>query len=230
MADIKSSFTQFLYQGLDLNANQDDEPGDTEILHVDHAKGGNFSFLIKKTMKYWNASPKSIAASADSVKPECIFTIEWKNDNKVAIKANNGKYIGISSNGHLAPNIDNCSDENTLFALQMINKEIMVLQCDHGFIGGQDKILCNRGTHDIIYVENQNGKYSFKMANGKAWKFDDSGALSLASGSGDLFYLVLSGESKMKIKTKDGKFLTGDEKSGAITATGDESKAIAWQC
>lgn len=184
--------------------------------------------IVTKKKKYWSAESKSITAETDVATEKCNFMIEWKN-TKITFKANNGKYITSSSGGQLSATGSNNSEENSQFIFELINRPILVLRCEHGYIGlsGNAKIHCNRGTDDAIHVENVSGKYRLKMANGKAWKANDSGTISLASGEGDLFLFMLCGKNQMKIQTVDGKYLIGDL-IGPIMVGGTD-KSFVWE-
>lgn len=217
--------------GIDVTANQFMEPGDSETFQIEYTDDDNIT-IVANNRKYWTASPKSITASSEKVTPECIFQMKW-NDDKIALKASNGSYIASSSGGQLAPTCDNAHDETALFTIELMNRQILVLRCEHGYIGitdKNDKIQCNRGTYDAMQVQSENGKYRLKTSSGKSWKVDSSGALVMADESdGEEFLFVLCGKNKMKIQASNGKYLKGDN-NGAITANGEEDdRYVTWE-
>jgi len=131
--------------------------------------------------------------------------MEYVGD-KIALKASNGNYVVSSSGGQLTPSGNSTSDANTLFTMELMNRPILVLRCEHGYIGfteTNDKVQCNRGAYDAMLVEtieDQAGKYRLKTTKGKSWKVDDSSALVQSANEGHLFSFELCSKNKMKIK------------------------------
>ena len=67
-----------------------------------------------------------------------------------------GKYIGIKKSGHLYANCEGV-EEKTKYHFYLINRPILVLKCDQGFVGykaaGSAKLECNKATYETIQVE-----------------------------------------------------------------------------
>ena len=76
-----------------------------------------------------------------------------------------GKYIGNKKSGHLFANCDSIED-NTRYFFYLINRPILVLKCDQGFVGykaGSVKLECNKASYETIQVERvENGLVHFK--------------------------------------------------------------------
>lgn len=220
-------------QGIDVTANIFMEPGDSETFQMEYHHGRADKILfLSNNKKYWIAGNKSVTASADKVSPEAVFQLEWVED-KIALKASNDKYILSSSGGQMTPSGDTTDDANTLFTLELMNRPILVLRCEHGYVGftdTNDKVQCNRGAYDAMLVESdENGRYRLKTSNGKSWKIDGSSALVKVDSEGDLFTFELCCKNKMKIRAPNGQFLKGDH-NGAITATGaKDDKSVTWE-
>ena len=112
-----------------------------------------------------------------------LFDLVWQEDGSVCFKASNGKipqfciayhthilylsgkYIGNKKSGHLFANCDSIED-NTRYFFYLINRPILVLKCDQGFVGykaGSVKLECNKASYETIQVERvENGLVHFK--------------------------------------------------------------------
>ena len=94
------------------------------------------------------------------------FSLEWHSDGTVSFTAHNGKLVGTKKSGHLFANCDSI-EENTRYYFYLINRPILVLKCDQGFVGykgaGSVKLECNKATYETIQVERvENGLVLFK--------------------------------------------------------------------
>ena len=77
-----------------------------------------------------------------------------------------GKYIGNKKSGHLYANCENM-EANTKYFFYLINRPILVLKCDQGFVGykaaGSVKLECNKASYETIQVERaEEGQVHFK--------------------------------------------------------------------
>lgn len=90
-----------------------------------------------------------------------LFEIEWLENGQVAMKASNNKYIQAKMNGSLFA-VDDAVTDKSKYYLTIINRPILVLKCDYGFVGfkssNNPRIECNKASHDAIYLEHSNGK------------------------------------------------------------------------
>ena len=86
-----------------------------------------------------------------------LFDVIWHNDGSVSFKANNGKYIGTKKSGHLYANCDDFSEDRSKYYFYLVNRPVLVLKCDQGFVGykssGSTRLECNKATYETIIVE-----------------------------------------------------------------------------
>ena len=86
-----------------------------------------------------------------------MVDLEWFPNGHVAIKADNGMYITSKKNGSLVASQED-ANENEKFFLIIVNRPVLVLRCEHGFVGfkgNTGKVECNRSTYDILQTEHQ---------------------------------------------------------------------------
>ena len=81
----------------------------------------------------------------------------WHNDGSISFRANNGKYVGTKKSGHLFANCDDFSEDKSKYYFYLINRPVLVLKCDQGFVGykssGSNRLECNKATYETIVVE-----------------------------------------------------------------------------
>lgn len=90
----------------------------------------------------------------------------WQNDGSVAFRANNGRYVITKRSGHLYATSDTV-DDNCKYFFYLVNRPILVLKCEQGFVGyksaSSPKLECNKATYETIQVERgEKGKVHFK--------------------------------------------------------------------
>jgi len=92
--------------------------------------------------------------------PAGLFTIDWLEDGSIGIRATNGRYVTARMNGSLYATSDSLGDRER-FIMTIINRPILVLRCDFGFVGfrtpNNSRYECNKAYYDVIYVEQSNG-------------------------------------------------------------------------
>lgn len=85
-----------------------------------------------------------------------LFELEWQGDGSVCLRANNGKLIATKRSGHLYANTD-AIDETTKYFFYLVNRPILVLKCEQGFVGykagSSIRLECNRASYETIQVE-----------------------------------------------------------------------------
>ena len=85
-----------------------------------------------------------------------LFELVWQDDGSVTFKAHNDKFVGTKKSGHLFANCD-AMDENTKYYFYLINRPVLVLKCDQGFVGykssSSTRLECNKATYETIVVE-----------------------------------------------------------------------------
>ena len=95
-----------------------------------------------------------------------LFDLVWQQDGALAFRANNGRYVITKRSGHLYANSD-VIDENCKYYFYLINRPILVLKSEQGFVGyksaGNPKLECNKATYECIQVERaEKGVIHFK--------------------------------------------------------------------
>merc|ERR1712203_636579 len=103
----------------------------------------------------------SLGLTAEKSKTDqALFDLIWQEDGSVCFKAANGKYIGNKKSGHLYANCENM-EANTKYYFYLINRPILVLKCEQGFVGykavGSVKLECNKASYETIQVEGGGG-------------------------------------------------------------------------
>ena len=80
----------------------------------------------------------------------------WCEDGSAAFLANNGKFVGTKKSGHLFANCEK-GDDNACYYFYLINRPVLVLKCDQGFVGykssSSNKLECNKANYEMIVVE-----------------------------------------------------------------------------
>ena len=96
-----------------------------------------------------------------------LFELLWHEDGSISFRGNNGKFVGTKKSGHLYANCDADGEENTRYFFYLVNRPVLVLKCDQGFVGykaaGATKLECNKATYETIQVERADkGQVYFK--------------------------------------------------------------------
>lgn len=90
-----------------------------------------------------------------------LFDLEYLGDGKVAMRAANDKYVSAHFNGSLCAINDSLEAKNR-FYMTLVNRPVLVLMCDYGFVGaktaGSARLECNKAHYDYIFVEHTNGE------------------------------------------------------------------------
>ena len=86
-----------------------------------------------------------------------LFDVIWHSDGSISFKANNGKYLGTKKSGHLYANCDDFSEDRSKYYFYLINRPVLVLKCDQGFVGykssNSSRLECNKASYETILVE-----------------------------------------------------------------------------
>ncbi|XP_075760174.1 fascin-2 isoform X1 [Pelodiscus sinensis] len=217
-------------QGVNVSANQDEEMiHETFQMQMDretkkcvfHSNVGSAWTLV---------SHGGIQVTATSTTANTMFDIEWRG-RRVALQASNGKYICTKKNGQLAAVSDSVGEDEE-FVLKLINRPILVLRGDHGFVGchrGSNLLDANRAAYDVFQLLFSDGAYHIRGLGGKFWYVASSGAVCSDGETPEDFFFEFRARGRVAIRGKNGKYLRGDP-SGTLRADADSlPRATLWE-
>ncbi|GFR65618.1 fascin [Elysia marginata] len=220
-------------QGVDVSANQDEEDTDREIFQMELVQApkeeepGKWAFRTVDNT-YWNQENLGgIQATAkDRENKNALFEVEWNGDGTIALKAPNGKYIQSRQTGQLVGISDSAASEKEKFYLRIINRPLLLLKNENGFVGlkapGKTEVQCSRTMYEVIYVEASNdGHYFLKGANNKYWRLNEDASIVSDASTPEPFLLLPQGSSILTIKGPNGSFIKG-EQNGIFRCIGQE--------
>lgn len=221
-------------QGVDVTANQD-EISDHEMFQLEFDGSTKRWYIRTMQDRYWTLETGGgIQAVGDKRSSNALFDLVWQGDGSVCFRANNGKYIATKRSGHLYANSD-AVDETCKYFFYLINRPILVLKCEQGFVGykagSSIRLECNRATYETIQVERgEKGVVYFRGHNGKYWHVDSEG-VNVDSDTPEGFFLELREPTRICIKSAGpGGYYLSAGKNGAFRyADSDYSTATKWE-
>ena len=120
-------------QAVDLPASQDEETNQ-QIFQLEMDRSTKKRAFRTHSGEYWMLTATGGVPSTSSAKDTgCYFDIEW-HDQRIILRASNGKFVTARKNGHLAALVEKAGDSG-LFFMKLINSLMIVFRGDHGFIG-----------------------------------------------------------------------------------------------
>ncbi|XP_074485820.1 fascin-like [Sebastes fasciatus] len=218
-------------QGMDLSANQDEE-GDQEVFQLEMSREDRKCAFRTASGKYWALTASGgLQCTASDKSGNSYFELEWR-DGRVCVRAANNKYVIAKRNGQLSATIDNAGEAEQ-FLMKLINRPIIVLRGEHGFIGarkaGIPTLDSNRASYDVFQLEFHNGAYSLKDSQGKYWCVGDDTAVACSSSTPVQFLFEFCDLNKMAIRALGGKYLKGDHAGGLKASVDSLDSATRWE-
>ncbi|XP_061567638.1 fascin actin-bundling protein 1a [Cololabis saira] len=218
-------------QGMDLSANQDEE-GDQEVFQVEICRENRKCAFRTAAGKYWTLTANGgLQCTASTKSANCYFDIEWRG-KRLTLRAANGKYVAAKKNGQLAATMDSAG-ESEEFIMKLINRPIIVLRGEHGFIGCRKvtgTLDSNRSSYDYFTLEFRDGAYSLQDSTGKYWMVGNEQSVISSSDTPVDFLFEFCDYNKLAIRHgADGKYLRGDH-AGVLKANADDLEAATlWE-
>ena len=222
----------FINAGNEVTANQRFDITDTEIFQIefDPKKPGKVC-MRDKSNAYWVANG-DIKASSTERTDGTFFGFEW-HGSKISFEATSGKCVTIKPNGKLAPTAD-CVGDKEKFILQLINRPLLILRGEHGFVGMKGpsgRLECNKSSYEVFNLHFENQMYKLEGRNGKFAQIDSDANVNLTGTSDNCttFFLEFREHTKMGIKADNGCYLKGAS-NGTFTANGDAiDRSTLWE-
>ncbi|KAE8284407.1 Fascin-2 Retinal fascin [Larimichthys crocea] len=217
-------------QGVSLAANQEDET-DMETFQMEIDKETRKCTFRTSQGNYWAlVAHGGIQSTAKEVSANTMFSVEWLGQ-KVALKANNGKYVCIKKNGQLLAVSDTTGEDEQL-TLKLINRPMLILRGENGFIchhKNSNILDASRSVYDIFTLEFSNGAYHIKGVDGRFWYVNSSGLVYSDGEVPEDFSLELLEHGRLAIRGKNGKYLRGDQ-GGTLKGDGHcLSSSALWE-
>ncbi|KAJ4940782.1 hypothetical protein JOQ06_027074 [Pogonophryne albipinna] len=217
-------------QGVSLAANQEDET-DMETFQMEIDKETRKCTFRTSQGNYWDlVAHGGIQSSATEVSATSMFSVEWLG-HKVALKANNGKYICTKKNGQLLAVSDSIGEDEQL-TLKLINRPMLILRGENGFIchhKNSNLLDGSRSVYDIFSLQFSNGAYHIRGVDGRFWYVNSSGLVCSDGEVPEDFTIELLEHGRLAIRGKNRKYLRGDQ-GGALKGDGlSLSSSALWE-
>ncbi len=220
--------------GVEVRANHSDVT-DTEIFQMEAVDRSDMSGNVKwafrsNNKKYWKSASTLTSEAVDFESAQAQFTVEWMGP-LIALRANNGKYFTVSSNGQISAKSAECTD-TCKFVFEFINRPIIVLRGEYGFVGTKGSsgtLECNRSQYDVFGMSGDAGTYNLRAVSGKFWKQEDDNSVTTHGDTATDFFLELRAHSRMIVISVNGNYLKGQQ-NGSFSASGSTiDKCTLWE-
>ncbi|XP_072259290.1 fascin-2 [Pyxicephalus adspersus] len=215
-----------------LKAGRSSKPGKDELFDLEESHPQVvFMASNKRYISIKQGKPNTLYSShIPGSAPSTMFEIEWRG-RKVALKACNGKYICTKKNGQLAAVSDSVGEDEE-FTLKLINRPILVLRGDLGFVcyhKTSNTLDANRSSYDVFQIIFNNGAYQIKGQGGKFWYTSSNGTVCTDGDMSEDFFFEFREYNRVAIKGKNGKYLRGDQ-AGTLKADAESvNSATLWE-
>lgn len=218
-------------QGVDVSAITCDEPEDREIFQLEYLSGKWAIRTCEETFWVLKSDGAIHKSGTDSHDPDCQFELDYSSDQdkkqRVSIKASNGKYVMTKPSGHLFAKEDSAdANDSTTFCFELINRPILVLKNDHGFVAATkrgDKYECARANYDVFKVtyDRENYAYHITSEDGQPWGIAGNNDVIPGAPAPANFTFEFEGQTTFHIGCPNGNYLTGGS-NGLFTASASE--------
>ncbi|XP_071402565.1 fascin-2b [Centroberyx affinis] len=217
-------------QGVSLSANQEDET-DMETFQMEIDKETKKCMFRTSQGNYWAlVAHGGIQSTATEVSANTMFAMEWL-DHRVALRANNGKYVCTKKNGQLLAVSDSIGEDEQLI-LKLINRPMLILRGANGFIchhRNSNTLDAGRSVYDIFTLQFSDGAYHIKGVNGRFWYVNSAGLVCSDGETPEDFTLEFPEHGRIAIRGKNGKYLRGDQ-GGTLKGDGHSLTSSAiWE-
>ncbi|XP_056153772.1 fascin-2b [Lampris incognitus] len=198
-------------QGVSLSANQEEET-DMETFQMEIDRQTRKCLFRSSQGNYWNlVGHGGIQTTATETSANNMFAVEWLG-HRVALRANNGKYVCTKKNGQLLAVSDTVGEDEQL-TLKLINRPILILRGENGFIchhRTSNTLDASRSIYDIFTLQFNDGFYHIKGVSGRFWYVSSSGLVCSDGDTPEDFTLEFVEHGRIAIRGRNGRYLRGD--------------------
>eukprot|EP01147_Barroeca_monosierra_P004062 gene4062-8445_t len=208
---------------IEATANQT-ETTFTECFQIEIDEKGLWNIRCNNnTFWYINDSGGVMTDGPNKTDSSTKFALTWLN-NSVAIKASNGKYVAAKRNGALVAKDTEITPEST-FVYELINRPLLALRGQHGFVSTTDKsrqLMSTSSKAYIYHMHVKGGICQLRDPTAGHWEvLPDSCAVSVDGKEPSVIYMEFVSLSKIALKR-----LNAD--GSAVYMRSQQNSAITW--
>uniref|UniRef100_A0A8C3NIV4 Fascin n=1 Tax=Geospiza parvula TaxID=87175 RepID=A0A8C3NIV4_GEOPR len=185
----------------------------------------------------------NVSANQDEELNHETFQLQIDRDtNKCSLHTNTGSYWTLVAHGALptpcltssatAATAACCAGEDEEFTLKLINRPMLVLRGEHGFVcyhRGSNLLDSNRSVYDVFHISFSDGAYQIQGQGGKYWYVASSGSVCSDGELSEDFFFEFRERGRVAIKGKNGRYLRGDP-AGTLRADSESVlRATLWE-